>query len=429
MLDTDQTKSAVPELKRLIAEHPKFALPVGVSISLIGLATIIRTLIDGFTWAYTQAGYMGVLWAMGGSIVVLAIAITIIDRALMPRPEIQDFPTPYLSKSPTIKWSYKEPKDKKVTYQIVVKEHNTGKVARIGGPQYMYHAEIRGLYGELTITVNAMVNGNKIRSSRDFRTEIYKDSVHRIEQTRKMRVAVHADPGEEIFCFYRDDKWQGFDIDFIELIAKELQSDLNLKYPIEVEYLFYKWPEVISAPNDYKVDFAIASISILAQRARDHNIMFSRPYAESKIGIVAYKSGFVDGKSPVRLDSLIGKTIAFHKATTAAIFVEKMKQDARYKNVTFKLADNNDELRELLKNGSVDGVINDYQRAFALLDQGMFVQHLLHDIEIEPDKYGITFAKISTELRESVDRIIERKQDKLRKMLDERISNQYKKFL
>jgi ABC-type amino acid transport substrate-binding protein len=431
MQDPDQIKSSVPDIKRLISEYPHLALPVGVFISLLGLATIIKTLIQGFTWAHEAGGIQGVIWALGGSIVVLVIAITIINRALRPRPEIEGFPTPYFSKSPTIKWTYKEPKKKKVTYQITVKDQKAGDEYKpINGPQKMYHAVLRDRYGELTITVKAMVNNKPYRVSRKFSAEIYKDAVQRITLTGKIRVAVHHDPGEEIFCYYWDDKWQGFDIDFVELIANELRSDLGLKDPIEVEYLFYPWPQVISAPNEYEVDFAIASISISAERAKEYNIMFSKPYSESQQGIVASANGF-DGNinSPIPLDSLIGKTIAFHKETTASSMVGKMKQDPRYKeSINFQVAENNDELRAFLKNGTVDGVINDYQRAFSLLDQGMFVQYLDHNIDIAQDLYGITFAKISTRLRENVDRIIERKQNEIRELLDERIRHHYRKF-
>jgi hypothetical protein len=57
MPDPDQIKPSVPDIKRLIAEYPNLALPVGVFISLVGLATIIKTLIEGFTWAHEAGGY------------------------------------------------------------------------------------------------------------------------------------------------------------------------------------------------------------------------------------------------------------------------------------------------------------------------------------------------------------------------------------
>ncbi len=83
MQDPDQIKSSVPDIKRLINEYPHLALPVGVFISLLGLATIIKTLIEGFTWAYAAGGGMqGVIWALGGSIGVLVIAISFINRVL-----------------------------------------------------------------------------------------------------------------------------------------------------------------------------------------------------------------------------------------------------------------------------------------------------------------------------------------------------------
>jgi len=432
MRDPDQIKPSVPDIKRLITEYPNLALPVGVFIALLGLATIIKTLIEGFTWAYEADGYSGIAWSLGGSILVLVIAITLVNRALSPRPEIADFPTPYLSKSPTIKWRYNEPKNRKVTYQILVENRKTGKEFKpINGPQKMYHAELKDRYGELSITINALVNKKVYRPSKKYSVEIFKDAVQRIEMTGKLRVAVHADPGEEIFCYYWDDKWQGFDIDFVKLIAAELQSDLGLKDPIEIEYLFHPWPQVISAPNEYKVDFGIASISISKNRAKEFNIMFSQPYAESQQGIVAYTQGF-DGniESPIPLDKLLGKTIAYHKETTASSLVEKMEQDPKYKeSINFKVADNNDELRAFIKNGTVDGIINDYQRAFSLLDRGMFVQYLDHKIDIEPDHYGITFANISTRLQDKINRIIDRKHDEIKLLLDDRIRHQDEKFL
>ena len=432
MPDSDQKKPAVPDIKKLIAEYPSLALPVGVFIALLGLATIIKTLIEGFKWAYDAGGYFGVALSFGGSIFILGIAIALVNRALSPRPKIVDCPTPYLSKSPTIKWQYNEPKFKKVTYQVHVKNRLTGKEFEpIKGPQKMYHAELRDRYGELDIIINAIVDNRVYRASKKYSVEIFKDAVQRIEMTGKLRVAVHADPAEETFCYYRDDKWQGFDIDLVELIAGELQSDLGLKDKIEIEYLFHPWPDVISAPNNYGVDFAIASISISKKRAKEFNVMFSKRYAESQQGIVAYAQGF-DGNidSPIPLDKLLEKTIAYHKETTASSLVDKMKQDPKYKeSINFKVADNNDELRAFLINGTVDGIINDYLRAFSLLNRGMFVQYLDYKVDIEPDHYGITFANISTRLQANINRIIDRKRNEIELLLDGRIRYQYEKFL
>lgn len=105
-----------------------------------------------------------------------------------------------------------------------------------------------------------------------------------------------------------------------------------------------------------------------------------------------------------------------------------MKQDDRCKDIDFQVADNNSELRELLRNSSADAVLYDYHRAYSLLEPGMFVQYLEHDIQVEPDQYGITFAKISTRLHAKVNKIIAKHKDDLRRQLTERVQNQYEKI-
>lgn len=430
MTDIRETTSPLQGITRLISEYPKLALPAGVLIALLGLATVLKTLIDGFNWAYNQWGYPGVAYVVGAAILLSLIIIPIIDFLISPRPEIQYFPNPYLSRSPTIKWDYKEPTDKRVSYKVIVENLDTGKVDILQTPYRMRHAPLRGLHGKLSITVCAIADDKIIRRSREMQVELYSDALQRIQLTGRMRVAVHADPGEEVSCYYRDDDWQGFDIDFVHLIAEDLQQELRLGKPIEVDFLFYPWPEVIGSPNDYEVDFAIASIGITEDRIKDYKIMFSDYYAESKVGLAGRDASFeVDTGVPITLDKLKGKTVAVHNATTAEKFVDKVRQDPRYRDaIEFRVAYNNDELRELLKNGTVDAAIYDWERAFSLLDYGMFVQQVEYDIPHQKDRYGLAFAKVNTRLRDKLNVIIGKRRDGLSRMLTDRVDAQYQKI-
>ena len=425
MAESRPIESPVEKIKGLILEYPKLALPVGVFVALIGLATIFKTLIDGFTWA-SQWGTVGVILALGGSISVLWISMWWINRVLRPRPKILPFPNPYFSKSPTIRWEYDEPENTIVTYEVLVKSYNPEILhPPIQVPNRMFYGEIRGIHGRMDVTVNALHNGKMLRASQVLQTEIYRNAMQRIERTGTLRVAVHADPGEEVFCFYRDGVWQGFDINLARQIAKELEHDPEINKPLDVKFQFYPWPEVIGAPRHFEVDCAIASISISQERAESENIIFSEPYAESALGVVAAKNSFGNSTGTIiDLHQLKGKTVAFHKATTASIFVGKVKAHHRYEDIRFHMADNNNELRELLRNSSVQAVLYDYHRAYALLEPGMFVQYLQHDLPVAPDHYGITFAMISTRLREKVNTILTTYRTDLHDDLEKLVQNQ-----
>jgi len=418
-------ESPIEKVKSLILEYPKMALPVGVFVALIGLATIFKTLIDGFTWA-SQWGVLGVSLAIGGSIGVLWVSMWWMNRVLRPRPKILPFPKPYFSKSPTVQWEYDEPEDTYVTYEVLVTSHNPEIIhPPIPVPNRMFYAELRDVYGTMDIAVNALNNEKVLRTSQTLQAEIYRNALQRISRTGKLRVAVHADHGEKVFCFYGNGNWQGFDIDLAHQLAKELEQDPDIQKPLDVEFQFYPWPEVIGAPRKFKVDFAIASMSISQKRSESENIIFSEPYAESALGIVAAKSSFGDGVGgAIDLHRLQGKTVAYHKATTAANFVEKVKESSQYGDIRFHMADNNHELRELLQNSSVQAVLYDYHRAYALLETGMFVQYLQHDIPVAPDRYGITFAMISTQLREKVNAILTAHRADLKIKLEKLVKNQ-----
>ncbi len=425
MAESHSIESPVEKIKSLILEYPKLALPVGVLAALIGLATIFKTLIDGFMWA-SQWGAFGVLLVIGGSIGVLWISMWWINRVLRPRPKIIPFPKPYFSKSPTVQWEYDEPEDTYVTYEVLVTSHNPEIIhPPIPVPNRMFYAEIRDVYGTMDIAVNALSNGKVLRASQAFQAEIYRNALQRIGRTGKLCVAVHADPGEKVFCFYGNGNWQGFDIDLAHQIARELEQDPEIQKPLHVEFQFYPWPEVIGAPRKFEVDFAIASMSISQKRSESEHIIFSEPYAESSLGIVAAKSSFGDGVgTAIDLHRLQGKTVAYHKATTAANFVEKVKENGQYEDIRFHMADNNHELRELLQNSSVQAVLYDYHRAYAFLEPGMFVRYLEHDIPVAPDRYGITFAMISTRLREKVNAILTAHRKDLGVKLEELVHNQ-----
>ena len=415
----------------LISEYPRLALPVGVLFALFGLASVSKTLIDGFGWAYSVGGILGVCVVGGIFAAVSAVVIRIVKGAIAPRPTIQPLPAHYLSRSPIIKWEYKLEGERRTSYELDVQELNTGEKKIIPVPERMHQIAIPGITGPLEISVYALVDGKRIRRSNVVRTEIYRDSVQRLFETGRLRVAVHTDPAEEIFCYYQDGRWQGLDIDFATLIASELQHDRAIARPLAVEYSFFEWPAIIVAPNQHEVDMAIASISISAERSKEYGVYFSVPYAESKLGIVAYSRTFA-GKKPgdlIYLELLKGKRIGVHKETMAQAFIEKAAKGPGYGDIEIQPAQNNDELRELLRDNAVDAVVHDYYRAFTLLEGGMAVYRLDRDSDVRPDEYGIAFSRVNMMLLEKVDTILKKHQLRIRTILDRRIEDRARAIL
>ncbi len=414
-------KSSLNELVgRILSEYPRLTLPVAVVFGLLGLATIGKTVVELFVWAYREWHGPGLILAALAVVAVSAAAISLVRFAISPRPKILELPAHYLSRSPRVRWEYPDDPFRSASYEVLIKLPGTEELKRINVPERMRQIGLPGLTGRVEVSVDALVDGKKVGSSRPARTEIYRDSLERIRDTKKLRVAVHADPGEEIFCFYQDGQWQGFDIELSRLIASELSHDQGMECAIDVVPFFYQWPAVISAPNEHEVDMAIASVSITKDRVNEYGINFSKPYAVSGLGVIGYERVFADRKpgDSIRLKALKGQVIAVHRETMAAKFVDKIKEDPRYRDIQVLSAADNDELRELLRDNTVSAVIHDYQRAFTLLEAGTIVCALDHGTEVEKDQYGIVFSRLNIALLRSVDAIIERNRPKLTEMLD-----------
>jgi gamma-glutamylcyclotransferase (GGCT)/AIG2-like uncharacterized protein YtfP len=163
---------------------------------------------------------------------------------------------------------------------------------------------------------------------------------------------------------------------------------------------------------------AIASITISDERSKTYGIYFSEPYAESALGVIASSRAFQ--KAPgdsVNLGVLKRKKVAAHKETIALAFLEAAKLDHRYMDIDIQIAGNNDELRELLRDNQVDAVVHDYYRAYTLLEAGLAVYKLDHDLGMPPAGYGIAFSRVNTSLLKKVDAIVKRHGPEIRTAL------------
>ncbi len=430
MAEPQQIKSSIKEIRDLIAEYPNSAIPIGAVFCLLTLASIIKTLIDGFSWSYQQWGVQGLALITGLVLISSGVLIVVIRRLIRARPIIEPLASPLLSKCPTLRWQYDGEQAKEVKYRVEVTPVNGAGTTMLNVPKRMNYRELIGQSGELMLRVSAVSTdktgrGEKvISSSSAIFVELYENSLQRIKETNTIYVAVHADPGEDIFCHFDGQDWQGFDIELSKIIAAELKSDISPAGPeFEIVPVFHTWPEVISSPNTFEVDFAIASISISDERRRKNGIIFSQHYAQSELGVVSSIHGTEqDSANEIHLDSLIDRKVAVHCDTTASQLFDRIASDSRYEGkFEVVVARSNAEVMELLTNGSVDAVIYDYTRAFTFLNSNRIIRQLQHDIEIEQDMYGLTFAPVNSALCEKINAIIENNYDQIQQTLLNRI--------
>lgn|GEM_PF-3165099 len=428
MNDADRVSSFLQGIKDLVAEYPRLSIPVGAIAALLVAATTIKTLIDGFQWATDRWGSTGALMVVAAIVFISIASNYAVKHWNKPKPAIHPLPPQLLSKRPVVRWTYDAENESDTAYKVVVTSLDAdGEPLRSAEPKMLKvprrvtYRELSDTNGLVAIKVIPVLAGKDFKASRPILAEIYADSLARIQDTGKLRVGVHADGGENVFCYTDDDNWRGFDIQLATQFAVFLQADLELEKPISLEPVFYPWPEVIGSPNSYEVDMSIASITISAEREAQGNIIFSAPYATSSLGVVANVRGMdhlVD--RPIKLEDMCGKKVAVHVGTTAENFVNLVRKMSAYQDIRFHIAESNYEL-QTLHNYAFDFVIYDHKRCYSLVEPGMFVQTLEHSIEVPPDEYGVTFCRANRRLRDRMNRFIEANRGELNRKLDERL--------
>jgi len=122
----------------------------------------------------------------------------------------------------------------------------------------------------------------------------------------------------------------------------------------EPQFLFYHWPELLSAPGSFDVDFIIASISNTPARQDLYGIRFSKPYYTTRVGLILKQT--LPGLK-ITYSELSRLTVAANSTTTASSFVDTLKLSH------VKKAGTKQEVFALLADGKVDGIVYDYVRS------------------------------------------------------------------
>jgi ABC-type amino acid transport substrate-binding protein len=175
----------------------------------------------------------------------------------------------------------------------------------------------------------------------------------------------------------KNEKFVGFDMELIQLIADEMGMKLELKNT--------GWDGIIPGLNNGNYDCLISAMTITAERQKQ--IDFSTPYFSIKQAIVVKE----DNTTVTGPDNLIGKTITVQNGTTGDLFASKIK------NVKMKRFDTNPLALQELLNNNADAAVMDDLVAFNAIKKTKGLK-VVEIPAAEKEDYGIGIKKGNEEL-------------------------------
>lgn len=186
--------------------------------------------------------------------------------------------------------------------------------------------------------------------------------------------------------YYEEGKIVGVDIDVANEIAKELGKELVIK---DVSFDF-----VINEVKSGKADFAAAGISITPERAKE--VDFTMEYTVSNQVVVVKK-----GSNIKNFDDIKDKKIAVQLGTVADLYASENYKDAiivSHKKYLSAVED--------VKTGKADLIIMDELPAKEIVKENDNL--VILDGVLFQDKYGMIVKKGNDELKEEINKILER---------------------
>lgn len=186
--------------------------------------------------------------------------------------------------------------------------------------------------------------------------------------------------------YYEEGKIVGVDIDIANEIAKELGKELVIR---DVSFDF-----VINEVKSGKADFAAAGISITPERAKE--VDFTIEYTVSNQVVVVKK-----GSNIKNFDDIKNKKIAVQLGTVADLYASE-----NYKDATIVSHKKYLSAVEDVKTGKADLIIMDELPAKEIVKENDNL--VILDGVLFQDKYGMIVKKGNDELKEKINKILER---------------------
>lgn len=183
-------------------------------------------------------------------------------------------------------------------------------------------------------------------------------------------------------------EYQGFDMDLIRAIAKEMG------YEVEIQNLGFDG--LIPALQGKNIDVIISGMTINDERKQ--NVLFSDPYYQSGLTMVVRN----DEKAITKFADLKGKKVAVQIGTTSEAEVKKIE------GVEVKVLNTPADCFMELKAGGVDAVVNDRPvNDYYIKKSGVTDVRALDDLLTSED-YGIAMSKKDAEMQKKVNEALKK---------------------
>ena len=197
-----------------------------------------------------------------------------------------------------------------------------------------------------------------------------------------LRVGTNADFAPFEFQDVSGKEYQGFDMDLIRAIAREMG------YQADIQNI--NFDGLIPAMESGNLDVIIAGMSINDERRQ--KVEFSDPYYKSGLTIIVKK----DNTAIQRFSDLVGKRVAVQIGTTSAKEVRKIE------GVEIREFNSSAETFLELRAGGVDAVVNDRPvNDYYIAKSGITDVRALNELLTSED-YGIAMSKKNPELAKEV---------------------------
>ncbi len=198
-----------------------------------------------------------------------------------------------------------------------------------------------------------------------------------------LRVGTNADFAPFEFQDVSGKEYEGFDMDLIRAIAKEMG------YKADIQNI--NFDGLIPAMESGNLDVIISGMTINDERKQ--KVLFSEPYYKSGLTIIVKK----DNTTINKFADLSGKKVAVQIGTTSAKEVHKIA------DVEVKEFNSSADTFMELKAGGVDAVVNDRPvNDYYIMKSGEKNVRALDELLTSED-YGIAMSKKNPELAKQID--------------------------